>query len=96
MMIHTPPRRGTHAGFVSYFYDQIRPGTAVELNQCRYNHVGMDVRDRHHPNWRQDLPGVEGGCRNGAGEPCEDCRVTDPKVRIERFPSRSSLFFTAH
>jgi hypothetical protein len=91
-----PPRRGTHEGFVAYFYDQIRPGTTVELNQCRYNHRGMDVRDRHHLNLRQDLPGVVGGCRNGTGEPCEDCRVTDPKVRIESFPSRSSLFFTAH
>jgi hypothetical protein len=66
------------AGFVAYFYDIIRPNTAVELNQCRYNHMGMDVRYRHPPNFRPSLPGV-GGCRNGAKQ-CEDCMVTDPKV----------------
>lgn len=68
------------AGFVAYFYDKIRPNTAVELNQCRYNHMGMDVLYRKEPNFRPNLPGV-GGCRNGEEE-CEDCMVTDPKVRI--------------
>jgi hypothetical protein len=52
---------------VAYYYDKIRPGTAVELNQCRYNHMGMDVLYRGHPNFRSGLPGV-GGCRNGAKE----------------------------
>jgi hypothetical protein len=70
------------AGFVAYFYDIIRPNTAVELNQCRYNHMGMDVRYRHPPNFRPSLPGV-GGCRNGAKQ-CEDCMVTDPKVTCVR------------
>ena len=74
------PTAALHAGFVAYFYDKIRPGTAVELNQCRYNHMGMDVLYRHQPNFRSGLPGV-GGCRNGAKE-CEDCMVTDPKVCI--------------
>jgi hypothetical protein len=88
MIIRIYPTATWHAGFVAYFYDKIRPGTAVELNQCRYSHRGMDVRDRHHPNVRTNLPPGVGGCRNGS-EQCEDCRVTDPKVRIERLPSRS-------
>jgi hypothetical protein len=41
--------------------------------------MGMDVLYRHPPNFRRGLPGV-GGCRNGAKQ-CEDCMVTDPKVR---------------
>lgn len=31
---------------MAYFYDVVRPNTAVELNQCRFNHMGMDVRYR--------------------------------------------------
>lgn len=56
-------------GFVAYFYDKIRPNTAVELNQCRYNHMG-----------KAGISGI-GGCRDG-GEECEDCRVTVHKVHM--------------
>ena len=49
-------------GLISYYYDQFRPETYVELNQCRYNHMGMDVRFR-------------GKCRNGQNS-CEDCQET--------------------
>lgn len=62
-------------GLIAYFYDHIRPNTAVELNQCRFNHMGMDVLYRGQPNFRPKNPGV-GGCRNG-NETCEDCMVTD-------------------
>ena len=27
-------------GLMAYYYDHIRPNTAVELNQCRFNHMG--------------------------------------------------------
>jgi hypothetical protein len=67
-------------GFIAYFYDYIRPNTAVELNQCRFNHMGMDVLYRKHPNFRPKLPGV-GGCCNGA-EKCEDCMVTPMEVWV--------------
>jgi hypothetical protein len=67
-------------GFVAYFYDHIRPNTAVELNQCRFNHMGMDVLYRKPPNFRRNIPGV-GGCRNGANE-CEDCMTTEMEVRL--------------
>lgn len=50
-------------GLVAYYYDYIRPNTAVELNHCRHNHMGMDVRAR-------------GRCRNGLAD-CEDCMITD-------------------
>ena len=63
-------------GVVAYYYDHVRPGTAVELNQCRYNHMGMDVRYRAPPNFRRNSPFV-GKCRNSAKETCEDCMVTD-------------------
>ena len=66
-------------GFIAYFYDHIRPNTSVELNQCRFNHMGMDVRYRNQPNFRRNIPGV-GGCRNGA-KACEDCMTTPMEVR---------------
>ena len=63
-------------GVVAYYYDRVRPGTAVELNQCRYNHMGMDVRYRAPPNFHRNSPFV-GKCRNNAKDACEDCMVTD-------------------
>jgi hypothetical protein len=62
-------------GVIAYYYDHIRPNTAVELNQCRYNHMGMDVLYRKQPNFRKKIPGV-GGCRNGLAH-CEDCMMTE-------------------
>jgi len=62
-------------GLMAYFYDMIRPNTAVELNQCRFNHMGMDVRYRHHPNFRMNKK-TYGKCRNN-GDYCEDCMVTE-------------------
>lgn len=62
-------------GVIAYYYDHLRPNTAVELNQCRYNHMGMDVRYRKMPNFNKKNPGV-GGCRNGLAY-CEDCMTTD-------------------
>jgi hypothetical protein len=50
-------------GLVAYYYDYIRPNNAVELNQCRYNHMGMDVK-------------FKGKCRNGSLQ-CEDCMQTE-------------------
>ncbi len=38
-------------GLVAYYYDHIRPNSAVELNQCRFNHMGMDVLYRKQPNF---------------------------------------------
>ena len=40
-------------GVVAYYYDHIRPNTAVELNQCRFNHMGMDVLYRKPPNFQK-------------------------------------------
>lgn len=64
-------------GLLAYFYDIKRPHKWVELNQCRHNHMGMDVRYRSQPNF---MPGKYrkkvGKCRNNK-EDCEDCMVTD-------------------
>jgi len=49
-------------GLLAYYYDQFVPGTWVELNHCRFNHIGVDVR-------------VKGKCRNGK-EACEQCQST--------------------
>jgi len=49
-------------GVIAYYYDYIRTDSAVELNQCLYNHMGIDVRHK-------------GKCRNGHTE-CEDCMKT--------------------
>lgn len=63
-------------GLVAYYYDEIRPNTAVELNQCRYNHMGVDVRYNKPPNFSRKY-GRPGQCRNNNPEDiCEDCMVT--------------------
>ena len=60
-------------GLMAYYYDHVRDD-AVELNMCRYNHMGMDTLWRSAPNfWRnKDL---NGKCRNGR-ETCEQCKET--------------------
>jgi len=65
-------------GLVAYYYDHVRTGNAVELNQCRHNHMGTDVLYRNHPNYTPNRVKKEflGGCRN-AKEYCEDCQVTE-------------------
>lgn len=62
-------------GLMAYYYDQKRPGTFVELNQCRYNHMGMDTKY----NYKGRLPNRgwdKGRCRNDQEE-CEQCMETD-------------------
>ena len=61
-------------GLLAYYYDVVRPGTWMELNQCRYNHMGMDTLYRHNPNFLRRHSKV-GKCRNNK-EYCEDCQVT--------------------
>ena len=53
-------------GLMAYFYDHVKPGNAVELNQCRHNHMGMDALYRSHPNFTPGRVKKEyiGGCRN--------------------------------
>ena len=64
-------------GLVAYYYDHIRPNTTVELNQCRHNHMGLDVRYNAAPNFRKRY-GRKGQCRNGREDDvCEDCMVTE-------------------
>lgn len=50
-------------GLVAYVYDTILNGTWVELNHCRFNHMGMNTMYK------------PGQCRNGR-DSCEDCMVT--------------------
>ncbi len=63
---------------MAYYYDHVRKDNAVELNQCRHNHMGMDVLYRSHPNFTPKYVKKEyiGGCRNTL-KYCEDCMVTD-------------------
>lgn len=59
-------------GIVAYYYKTKAPEVWIELNQCRYNHMGMDARMRGEPNFvRKHM----GKCRNNATY-CEDCMVT--------------------
>jgi len=53
-------------GVMAYYYDHVNTDNAVELNQCRYNHVGVDVRTNR------------GKCRNNK-DSCEDCMKTPIK-----------------
>ena len=74
-----------YQGAVAYYYDQIAPKTAVELNVCRYNQVAADViwrgperhvqhrgQCREYP--RRRLP--DGSPDYKSNTACEDCRVT--------------------
>jgi hypothetical protein len=61
-------------GLMAYYYDIVRPNTAVELNQCRYNWMGMDIRYRAPPNFNKKHKKV-GMCRNNLAD-CEDCTIT--------------------
>ncbi|MGH3056322.1 MAG: hypothetical protein ACRDL7_15215, partial [Gaiellaceae bacterium] len=62
-------------GIVAYYYDHIRPNTMVELNGCRYNHMGADIKYRGSPGWLANRKDLHGRCRNGR-EYCEDCMNT--------------------
>ncbi len=62
-------------GLIAYVYDTLFNNTWVELNQCRYNHMGMDVLYRSQPSFRNKHPKV-GKCRNDL-DYCEDCQITD-------------------
>lgn len=63
-------------GLMAYYYDIVKPNTAVELNQCRFNHMGMDVRYRHPPNFYKRKVKKVGKCRDNRKE-CEDCMITN-------------------
>lgn len=62
-------------GLMAYVYDTLFNNTWVELNQCRYNHMGMDVLYRNQPSFRAKHAKV-GQCRNDL-EYCEDCQTTN-------------------
>lgn len=59
----------TFQGIIPYYYDELHPGTAVELNRCIYNQMADNPRDKRTVN---DV--VSGKCRDGRVD-CEDCRV---------------------
>jgi hypothetical protein len=63
----------TFQGIIPYYYDQVRPGTSIELNRCIYNQMCDNPRDKKTVN---DI--VSGNCRDGREE-CEDCR----KVNVD-------------
>lgn len=58
----------TFQGIIPYYYDALKPGTAVELNRCLYNTMGDNPRDKKTV---KDV--VSGNCQDGR-EDCEDCR----------------------
>ena len=63
-------------GLPAYFYDVVRPNSTVELNGCRYNHMGADVYYDDVPNFIKKYKDLHGKCRRNT-EGCEDCRKTD-------------------
>jgi len=58
----------TFQGILPYYYDELHPNTAVELNRCFYNAMGDNPRVNPTKN-----NVVSGLCRDGR-EDCEDCR----------------------
>ena len=66
----------TNQGFMAYFYDVIRPNTTVELNACRFNHLGMDMKFNWGGPWFNRKSSEHGGkCRDGR-KTCEQCKST--------------------
>jgi hypothetical protein len=61
-------------GLLAYYYDVHRPDSWMELNQCRFNHMGMDVLYRSQPAFRPNHK-KKGLCRNDL-DYCEDCMHT--------------------
>jgi hypothetical protein len=49
-------------GLLAYVYDALLPTSWVELNQCRHNHMGMDVLYRAAPTFRPHHPKVRRNC----------------------------------
>lgn len=66
-------------GLLAFVYDAILYDSWVELNQCRFNHIGMDVLYRNPPSFNKRHAKV-GMCRNDRNY-CEDCMVT-PLTKI--------------
>jgi hypothetical protein len=64
------------SGLLAYVYEALLYDTWIELNQCRYNHIGMDVLYRAPPSF-QKIHAKVGQCRND-GDYCEDCMSTSP------------------
>jgi hypothetical protein len=62
-------------GLMAYYYDEVAPKTWIELNQCRFNHMGMDILYRANPNFFARYTDNIGKCRNTRPS-CEDCQVT--------------------
>jgi len=61
----------TFQGIIPYYYDIIKPNTAIELNRCVYNAMADNPRDQKTVNNQ-----VSGKCRDGRLD-CEDCRERD-------------------
>jgi hypothetical protein len=64
-------------GLMAYYYDEVRPNTTVELNSCRFNHMGMD--NLYHANGPGYMPKKSewrGKCRSTRPD-CEDCTTTN-------------------
>ena len=62
-------------GLVAYYYDEVAPNTSVELNGCRYNHMGANIFYEDVPNFIRKYKSLHGKCRRNV-EGCEDCRKT--------------------
>ena len=66
-------------GLPAYYYDIVRPNTTVELNGCRYNHMGANIFYEDVPNFIRRYKDLHGKCRRNV-EGCEDCRKTDTNL----------------
>jgi hypothetical protein len=73
-----------YQGAVAYYYDQVRPGTHVELDVCRWNQVAADVlwrgpqqKEEHHLQCRKHPRAtLANGAPDYETNTCEDCRNT--------------------
>jgi hypothetical protein len=71
-----------YQGVLAYYYDQIHPGHAVELDVCRWNQVVADViwrgpeRIEYNGTCRQYNPDLVNAIRDNTPEQgqCQDCR----------------------
>jgi hypothetical protein len=57
-------------GLLAYVYDNVVTGTWIELNQCRFNHLGAPV-------WAPRIPFTASSKCMSDSSACEDCTQTD-------------------
>lgn len=77
----------TFQGIVPYYYDRVAPNSAVELHMCRFNQMATNPRMTNESKYQRSTPlnpaelgYVDGTCRDGRGDDCDDVQCQTWKL----------------